>query len=249
LRSGERAEEYEKRIASLEYQLEMLKRQVGESALSAVPAAGSANLLLFNLRGQVLRQSFTLDGLTSGAELARFNDDPAKEPVPPGLLVISPARCSSPSTPGRTVTLPGSQNPTHRGALDWRKAYRVDPRPGNNSKAITRDSWRNPPSRTNRAGRRSSRRHGARQAYALSARRPWMRTIGAWRCAATALMVLDRRPAGQQAVDGHPRPRAGRLRPSAARIMGKTLNFRCLWVEAPQTPNQTPWLKQENFLR
>ena len=90
LRSGERAEVYEKRIASLEYQLEMLKRQVGESALTAVPAAGGANLLLFNLRGQVLRQSFTLDGLTSGAELARFNDDPAKEPVPPGLLVISP---------------------------------------------------------------------------------------------------------------------------------------------------------------
>lgn len=137
LRSGERAEAYEKRIASLEYQLEMLKRQVGGSALTAVPAAEGANLLLFNLRGQMLRQNFTLDGLKSGSELARFNDDPAKEPVPPGLLVISPhEELLIAFDSGRTVTVAAAKIPLSKGELDWRKAYRVDPRPGEELSAV-----------------------------------------------------------------------------------------------------------------
>ena len=58
LRSGKKAEEYERRIANLEYQVELLKRQLGgEVVLADAPPAPveTTNLLLYTPQGQVLR--------------------------------------------------------------------------------------------------------------------------------------------------------------------------------------------------
>ena len=58
LRTGRKVEEYESRIANLEYQLDLLKRQFsGEGLLSAAPQAAVETLsfVIYNLKGQVLR--------------------------------------------------------------------------------------------------------------------------------------------------------------------------------------------------
>ena len=115
----------------------MLKRQVGESGMSALPAAGGANLLLFKPRGQVLRLAFSLEGMHPGGELARLNEGPDSEAVPPGLLVTSPhEELLFVFDSGRTVTLSAAKIPPIEGELDWRQAYRVDARPGEELAAV-----------------------------------------------------------------------------------------------------------------
>jgi hypothetical protein len=135
LRSGSRAEEYEKRIAALEYQLALLKRQVGPGALDALPAAESASLLVFNVRGQVLRLALHPDALQPGVELGRLPT--ADTGVPPGLLAIGPREeLLFAFDSGRTSTLPADQIPLIEGALGWRQSYRVEVRPGEELAAV-----------------------------------------------------------------------------------------------------------------
>src|SRR5512147_1852592 len=61
LQNGTRVEEYQKRIAHLEYQLDLLKRRFGadESLLAELPVnaaeASTLSLLIYNTYGRVLR--------------------------------------------------------------------------------------------------------------------------------------------------------------------------------------------------
>src|SRR5512134_461171 len=61
LQNGTRAEEYQKRIAHLEYQLDLLKRRFGsdETTLAELPVsnveASTLSLLIYNNYGRILR--------------------------------------------------------------------------------------------------------------------------------------------------------------------------------------------------
>ena len=91
LQTGTRVEEYQKRIAHLEYQLDMLKRRFGldESALANSPiqmegTASELNVLVYNSLGQIFRTELSADtkeiGLIAGGISAEIE--------PPRLLAV-----------------------------------------------------------------------------------------------------------------------------------------------------------------
>jgi len=135
LRSGSRVEDYESRIAALEYQLELLKRQAGgATALPAQPAEG-LSLLLFEPRGQVLRLPLPPSPV-HGTELARLAGLDLREP-PPGLAVAGPHdELLFVFDSGRTLTRQAGEIPAAPLELDWRQALRVEPRPGEELAAV-----------------------------------------------------------------------------------------------------------------
>jgi DNA gyrase/topoisomerase IV subunit A len=136
LRSGRKIEEYESRIANLEYQVELLKRQFGgevpilADAQVEPQAVEATSLLLFNLRGQVLRAELDLSNLASGGIAASFRDELAPHELPPGLLVTSShEELLLVFDSGRTETLPVSSVPVVSSqSLDWRESTLQEPR-------------------------------------------------------------------------------------------------------------------------
>jgi DNA gyrase/topoisomerase IV subunit A len=90
LQNGTRVEEYQKRIAHLEYQLDLLKRRfgAGEVAAADLPsqsaAASALSLLVYNNYGRVLR--FELDA--DGEMLGRIVDETLQTSEQPRLLAI-----------------------------------------------------------------------------------------------------------------------------------------------------------------
>src|SRR5688572_6836395 len=90
LQNGTRVEEYQKRIAHLEYQLDLLKRRFGadESLLAELPAASvettSLDLLLYNNYGRILRIGLNSDGQTLG----RIVDETLQTSEQPRLLAV-----------------------------------------------------------------------------------------------------------------------------------------------------------------
>ena len=90
LQNGTRVEEYQKRIAHLEYQLDLLKRRFGTEGtrLAEIPAepveAASTSLLVYNGRGRIFRAELTSDTTEPG----RITDKLEAEQEPPRLLVV-----------------------------------------------------------------------------------------------------------------------------------------------------------------
>ena len=90
LQNGTRVEEYQKRIAHLEYQLDLLKRRFGadESLLAELPAASvettSLDLLLYNNYGRILRIGLNSDVQTLG----RIVDETLQTSEQPRLLAV-----------------------------------------------------------------------------------------------------------------------------------------------------------------
>jgi DNA gyrase/topoisomerase IV subunit A len=131
-------EEYEARIAALEYQLEMLKRQGGANlaAPAAQPAAEAFSLLLFHPRGRVLRLPLAA-GLSAGAVLGQFASALDPQEALPGLASAhAREELLFVFDSGRILTLPVEAIPTAGAQLDWQQAYRVDPRPGEELVAV-----------------------------------------------------------------------------------------------------------------
>jgi DNA gyrase/topoisomerase IV subunit A len=127
-------EEYESRIAALEYQLELLKRRGsspasgGEGTVAAQPSGGC--LILFNGGGQILRLPVPADQPESGMLLGRFTA-PLDPRLPPGFLAAANnEELLFVFDSGRTVTLPAGEIAASSAELDWRQAHRVLPRPG-----------------------------------------------------------------------------------------------------------------------
>ncbi|MCU0485226.1 MAG: hypothetical protein MUC85_03850 [Anaerolineales bacterium] len=80
LLNGKRVAEYEQRIAHLEYQLELLKRQLGGELPIESPAAVETlieplQLLIYNTRGQVLRLPIPAERLIHNTALAQLGDE------------------------------------------------------------------------------------------------------------------------------------------------------------------------------
>ncbi len=104
LQNGTRVEEYQKRIAHLEYQLELLKRRFGTDDISALEVAeeiSTLNLLAYNASGRIIRIELTSDAqslgritgeMTALREPPRLLGAPSNEEV---LLLFTSGRIST----------------------------------------------------------------------------------------------------------------------------------------------------------
>jgi hypothetical protein len=90
LQNGTRVEEYQKRIAHLEYQLDLLKRRFGadESLLAELPTTSmetsTLSLLVYNIYGRIFR----LEMDAQVQELGRIADETLQNSEQPRLLAI-----------------------------------------------------------------------------------------------------------------------------------------------------------------
>jgi DNA gyrase/topoisomerase IV subunit A len=90
LQNGTRVEEYQKRIAHLEYQLELLKRRFGGDAaeLAEIPVqsapASTLSLLVYNTYGRILRLELDADAQALG----RIADETLQNSEQPRLLAV-----------------------------------------------------------------------------------------------------------------------------------------------------------------
>ena len=136
LQNGTRVEEYQKRIAHLEYQLDLLKRRFGvdEGSLVELPAqpaeSTELNLLVYNAHGRIFRLELTPEAKALGC----ITGDMLTHLEPPRLL---PVRSNEDVlllfTSGRVNTYPVKDIPTVDlgGEWDWAQAALPDePRAG-----------------------------------------------------------------------------------------------------------------------
>lgn len=130
LRTNRKVEEYESRIASLEHQLEMMKRQFkGELILTEedVPQNDTLSLLLYDLDGRVLRLELQPEQLVSSSELARLQSQPNPKQPPELLLTNSLEELLLVYDSGRTVSSPVSSLPITTSPLNWDSATEHEP--------------------------------------------------------------------------------------------------------------------------
>jgi DNA gyrase/topoisomerase IV subunit A len=136
LLSGRKVEEYESRIASLEYQLELLKRQLGGEVVlptevpNPVPIQEKINLLVYNPLGQVLCLELDPKQLSSGQKVGQVIGEAALDEMLPDVLTSSSLEeLLFIFDTGRTVRRPVTQLPKMDGEqLDWRNAFLEEPR-------------------------------------------------------------------------------------------------------------------------
>jgi DNA gyrase/topoisomerase IV subunit A len=140
LRTGRKVDEYESRIANLEYQLELLKRQMGGFTPAQMMEVGAEliNIILFDHTGRVLRLEVGSDRLEPGKSVVRVLDGAATETMPPRLLVTSQAEeLLFVFDSGRVTAMPVKSIPSYATAdLSWKKAFVVEPRAGEELAAV-----------------------------------------------------------------------------------------------------------------
>ena len=133
LRSGARVEEYERQIAHLAYQLELLKRQIdGEINLETLAEITpkkipeSLNLVVYGPLGRILRVKFDTSDLLEGHTVCQLRGIQATEPEPPRTMIAaSTEELMLIFTSGRIATLPVAALPlaeAHGGEIDWEVA-------------------------------------------------------------------------------------------------------------------------------
>lgn len=122
LQNGTRVEEYQKRIAHLEYQLDLLKRRFGtdESLLAELPTTSAETstlcLLVYNTYGRIFRLEISPDLQTLG----RIVDETLQSSEQPRLLVVpSNEELMLLFTSGRVSTCPVSSITTVEGGGEW----------------------------------------------------------------------------------------------------------------------------------
>jgi DNA gyrase/topoisomerase IV subunit A len=128
LSSGARVREFERRIAELEFQVNLFRRQ-GSIDPDTLPAE-KYQLVLYNDRGQILRLECSQADFTNPAGL-KLQGDVIGEARAFGMLVTRPSdQLLLVFSTGRTIDLPIENiPPSSRSALEWRGAYREEPRP------------------------------------------------------------------------------------------------------------------------
>jgi DNA gyrase/topoisomerase IV subunit A len=136
LLSGRKVEEYESRIASLEYQLDLLKRQLGGEVVlpSDVPVTAPDqkmfNVLLYNPLGQVLCVEMELADLESQQTVARLIGEVSPQGMPVMVLATNAQEeLLFIFDTGRTVRRPVTQLPAIEiDQLGWDQAFIEEPR-------------------------------------------------------------------------------------------------------------------------
>jgi DNA gyrase/topoisomerase IV subunit A len=136
LLSGRKVEQYESRIASLEYQLELLKRQLGGEVIlptempSSTPMQEMVNVVLFHPSGRVFRLEMEPAELGAMEKLARIEGEVSPEGIPPTVMVTnSQEELLFIFDSGRTVAHAVTQlpiNPVEN--LAWQQAFFEEPR-------------------------------------------------------------------------------------------------------------------------
>lgn len=142
LRTERKVEEYESRIANLEYQLDLLKRQlsgreVGRAKLAQAGEEG-VSLLIYNPLGQILRLELNASRLVSGDLAAAFQDEiTTGGPLHRLLAVPSKEELLFVFGSGRTAALPAAEIPAvENKSLDWDSAFYQEPPGGDELAAI-----------------------------------------------------------------------------------------------------------------
>jgi hypothetical protein len=147
LRSGQKVEEYEARIANLQYQLDLLRRQVGGEVLEQAlqePAADTTSIFIYTPQGQVLRVELAAgtEGLRTEPgsasplhQVAGFSTalpgtkGEGKAGMPPRLIWTgSQEELLFLFDSGRTVSMPAAAIPACSGPLSWEQAFVEEPR-------------------------------------------------------------------------------------------------------------------------
>lgn len=127
LRTEKRVEEYEQRITHLEYQLEILRRQVGGELpvgqiVAASPDRTSLSFVIYDSHGRLLRVAASPSGLVDGVQLARLATRLAPgEDLPRLLAVPTSEELLFVFSSGRIATLPVTGIPLDE-KLDWDRA-------------------------------------------------------------------------------------------------------------------------------
>jgi len=135
LLSGRKVEEYESRIANLEYQLELLKRQLGgevilpSEAPVATPIAERVSLVLYNSLGMVLRLEMAPEELASSLSTASLSGEVSPDGAQPTVMVtLSHEELLFIFDSGRTVAHPAYQLPVYSAdKLYWEGAFLEEP--------------------------------------------------------------------------------------------------------------------------
>lgn len=136
LRSGARVEEYERKIANLEYQLNLLRRQfVGDFSIGSTAAIQVDQLcfLVYNTKGQVLRAVVPINTLDHGKEPIKFKDPQALQADGQVRIIVTHQHEEVVFVfdSGRTSTMAVDQiTPCDSLELDWKDAYSTDPHAG-----------------------------------------------------------------------------------------------------------------------
>jgi DNA gyrase/topoisomerase IV subunit A len=136
LLSGRKVEEYESRIASLEYQLELLKRQLGGEVIlptetpKPTPIQEAINVLLYHPLGRVIRLEMDPAELVPGQAIAKIVGEVSADRMQPTIMVTSSQEeLLFIFDSGRTVAHPVMQLPLSEvDSLDWQQAYYEEPR-------------------------------------------------------------------------------------------------------------------------
>jgi DNA gyrase/topoisomerase IV subunit A len=142
LRSGKRVEEYERRIANLEYQLDLLRRQFGgENPSAAVlnAAVKTISFLIYTPQGQVLRAAVPLESLQSGEVVAQFEASQDLAAGGPARLLVTHEHEELVYVfdSGRVAAVPVDRvAASPASALDWKNASQADPRAGEQLAAV-----------------------------------------------------------------------------------------------------------------
>ena len=130
LRLGRRVDDYESRIANLEYQLELLRRQfAGELVEQTHAATTSLSLVSYTTRGHAIRLEIDLQSLMSSQVIGSFGEQLTREALP-RLLVTGPQEeLLFIFDSGRTVTYPVTTVPVvEKDRLVWGQEPFVEPR-------------------------------------------------------------------------------------------------------------------------
>jgi len=120
LENGSRVEEYQKRIAHLEYQLDMLKQRFGmdSSTMADLPQSESSllNLLVYNAQGRIFRVELDSDA----KQIGHISGDMITDKEPPRLLTVSSnEKLLLLFTSGRVETYDALDIPTIQPGSTW----------------------------------------------------------------------------------------------------------------------------------
>ena len=136
LRSGRKVEEYENKIANLEYQMEILRRQLGgaviEGAISLPAAVETLSVIVYQGSGRVLRFEYGMEELKAGSLLAAAPQTREAGAPAPRLLITNPTEellfvfDSGRTESAAVASLPVAES----GKADWKRGYLVEPRGG-----------------------------------------------------------------------------------------------------------------------
>jgi len=130
LRSGRKVEEYEDRIARLEYQAELLRRQSSSPIEALQVSLSTFSLILATPKGRVLRAELNPAELISQNTIASFPKGlPQVEKQVIMLVCSSQEELLFVFDSGRAVVMPVASLPSAtKDALDWDQAFTQEPR-------------------------------------------------------------------------------------------------------------------------